>query len=88
MIQMNLGVIKMTKPLTDEEIQDFKNDELDYLLVEINGKIYNDEDLHRCAWCGFKTIDRFDLNDNMLCKDCNEEDVEWKSYGNYVRSIR
>lgn len=48
------------QPLTAEQVQELRDEDLGELLVELDGKTYNSEDLYHCdnfKECGFRTAD-------------------------------
>ena len=70
------------QPLTAESLTEFREEGLSELLVELEGKTYNDEDLYHCdnyKECGFRTSSYHDLNDG-LCEVCVEEAKEYTAY--------
>ncbi|QXN72345.1 hypothetical protein RCSIMONEHASTD_16 [Rhodobacter phage RcSimone-Hastad] len=75
------------QPLTAEEVQELKDEDLSELLVELDGKTYNDEDLYHCGGddCSFKTADYHDLDDDGLCEECAEGAREYAAYVEDVR---
>lgn len=79
---------KPAQPLTAEEVQEMKDEGLQELLVELDGKTYNDEDLYRCdgfEQCKFRTPDPSDLDDDGLCEGCAEDAREYAAYVEDVR---
>lgn len=76
------------QPLSAEEVQEFKDEGWTELLVELDGKTYNDEDLYHCdnhKECGFKTADYHDLDEDGLCEECAEGAREYEAYVEDVR---
>lgn len=75
------------QPLSAEEIQELKDEDQSELLVELDGKIFNSEDLYYCDGddCGFKTADYHDLDDDKLCPECAEGAREYAAYVDDVR---
>jgi len=61
---------KLIEPLDDEEVAEF---EAANLVVVIDGKPYNREDLYSCDVCELVTPDPADIDENGLCEHCAEE---------------
>lgn len=79
---------KPAQPLDEQSIKELKDEGLEELLVTIDGKTYNDEDLYHCdnhKECGFKTPDYHDLDDDGLCEACAEGAREYAAYVEDVR---
>lgn len=79
----NLCHREEAQPLTTESITEFREEGLSELLVELEGKTYNDEDLYHCnnyKECGFRAIKPHDLNGDGLCEVCEEDAKEYAAY--------
>ena len=61
------------KPLTPEEAAELAEEGL---VVQIDGKPYNKEDLHRCSECRGHFVYASDLDCYGECEDCASESRE------------
>jgi len=62
------------KPLDKEKLCEmFLDPELSDLIVEVDHKLYNVEDLDSCNGCELLAINRLEFNDEGLCDWCAQE---------------
>lgn len=57
------------EPLGPDDIAELRA-EAPELLVTIDGKTYNVEDCYSCDGCGEKSPDRWEFDEDMLCREC------------------
>lgn len=64
----------MAEPLTPDEHHELKmNKDWAHLIIEIDGKFYNDDDLWHCAECEEPFFDKTSLDDDDNCQLCADD---------------
>jgi formylmethanofuran dehydrogenase subunit E len=49
------------------------NNDWAHLIIEIDGKFYNDEDLYKCAECSEPFAEKASINDDCHCQLCADD---------------
>lgn len=73
------------QPLSPAEVEEFKSEGWQELLIDIDGKTYNREDCYSCDGCELVTPDAHDLEEGF-CEDCTREGEEEREHQRQLRS--
>jgi hypothetical protein len=71
---MSFDTYPDAQPLTPEEYHELQIDnDWAHLIIEIDGKFYNDENIYHCAECDAPFAEKASLDDDGHCQLCADD---------------